>query len=854
MLKLSWRDLRGHVGRYVLTFLAVVIGVGFVAGVITLSDTISRTFDDLFASLYQGTDVAVRGRGQFELGAEFGGGVARPRIDAALVDVVAGVDGVAAVSGFVQGYARPIGPDGVPYGNPNFGAPTIGTNWRDVAALNPFQLVEGRAPAGPSEIVFDRRTAERTGYRVGDTASFQTQDGVHQATLVGIARFGRADSPAGTAVTLFDDDTAQRLLAAPGQVDTIVIQADEGAAPAAVAERVRRELTTSATGSDVEVVTGAQQVGETQDAARETFAGIRTFLLVFALISVLVGSFVIYTSFSFIVAQRQRQVALLRAIGASRRQVLVAVVAESAVVGLLASLVGYGVGVGIASLLAGAFVPGARAVVVPRSFAASLAVGTLVTAASAFVPAARASSVPPVAAMRDVAIDTSHRSWWRIAFGLLLGVAGGAALAAGTADARVAGLSPLELSGAGMLGVFLALIVLGPVVARPVALTLGRPVPALRGIVGRLAQQNAARNPRRTASTASALLIGLGIVSLFLVINASLRASLDDTVDNRFRGDLVVDSGGTFLGGGLPGAIAAEVNQLPEVDAATGVRFGLAQIDGRAEAVGGLNPDTAFDLFDLTVTAGDVGDLDADGVAVFADRARREGWQVGDEIPVVFGDTGDLPFTIAALLDSRDLTGTFVMGTDAFDANLPQTGDAQIWIQLAPEVSAEEGRAVIEPLVAEFPSAQVQDVGEFKAGVKSQYDVLLVLVNALLTLTILIAMIGIVNTLVLSIVERRREIGLTRAVGATRGQVRAAIRWEALVIAAMGLAGAVTVGVAFGWALVRALADEGFRVFALPAGQLALCAALTGVLTLVASVIPALWAGRRPVLTALADS
>jgi len=457
-----------------------------------------------------------------------------------------------------------------------------------------------------------------------------------------------------------------------------------------------------------------------------------------------------------------------------------------------------------------------------------------------------------VAAMRDVAIDVSHRSGRRLALGLVLGGLGGAALAASTAKASVAGFTPLKVSGAGMLAVFLALIVLGPVVARPVALALGRLLPALRGIVGRLAQQNAARNPRRTASTASALLIGLGIVSLFLVINASLRASLDDTVDNRFRGDLVVDSGGSFLGGGLPGLIADEINELPEVDAASGVRFGLAQIDGRAEAVGGLSPATAFDLFDVDVVAGHVDDLDADGIAVFADRARREGWQVGDHLPVVFGETGQLDFTIAALLDSRDLTGTFVMGTAAFDANLPQSGDTQIWVRLADGVTVDEARFAISPLIAGFPAAQVEDLAEFKASVKSQYDVLLVLVNALLTLTILIAMIGIVNTLILSVVERTREIGLTRAVGATRSQVRATIRWEALLIAAFGLAAAVTVGIAFGWVLVRALAEDGFSVFALPVGQLALCSALTGVLTLGAAVIPAAWAGRRRVLAALA--
>ncbi|HEU0171647.1 MAG TPA: ABC transporter permease, partial [Acidimicrobiales bacterium] len=312
MLKLSLRDLRAHVGRYVLTFLAVTIGVGFVAGVVTLTDTISRTLDDLYAGLNRGTDVAVRGAGQFKLGPEFGGAVQRPRISDSLADEVTEVDGVAAAEGYLQGFARPIGPDGVPYGNPTFGFPTIGTNWGVVDELNPFDIVEGRPPDGPDEIAFDKRTMDETGYQVGDIASVQTASGVSSAEIVGIARFGTSDSPGGAAITLFDNDTAQMLLAGPGEVDQVSIVVEPGVSPA----RARDAVAEALSGEDVEVVTGADLIEESQDTAQASFAGVRTFLLVFALISVLVGTFVIYTSFSFIVAQRQRQVALLRAIGA----------------------------------------------------------------------------------------------------------------------------------------------------------------------------------------------------------------------------------------------------------------------------------------------------------------------------------------------------------------------------------------------------------------------------------------------------------------------------------------------------------------------------------------------------------
>jgi putative ABC transport system permease protein len=857
MLRLSLRDLRAHVGRYALTFLAVAIGVAFIGGVTTLTDTIRQTFDDLFSDVNAGTDAWVRGEGQFEAGAEFGGAEQRPRIDEALASIVGEVDGVAEVAPYVQGYTRPIDKEGEPFGNPDFGAPTFGSSWGTVDELNPFDLVEGSPPQGPDEIVFDKRTADETGYAVGDVATVQTPVGARNVTVVGIAKFGQADSPAGASFTMFDLATAEQLLAEPGKVDGIGIVAAEGVTQAQVRDRVAAALGSGEGDAAVEVVTGEELTEENQDDAAEGFGFIRTFLLVFALISVAVGTFVIYTSFSFIVAQRQRQVALLRAIGASRGQVLRSILLESAVVGVLASLVGYALGVALASVLARLIVDETSSLVIlPTSFALAFAVGTLVTVGSAYFPAARASKVPPVAAMLDVAIDTSYRSRSRLALGGLLTALGLAALVAGVRETRLdvgsLEVSPLQLSGVGIFGVFVALVVLGPIAARPAALVLGEPVSGVRGIVGRLAQQNAARNPKRTASTASALMIGLGIVTLFLVVNASVRSSLDDLVDNRFSGDFVIDSGTGFTGVGLPGTVAQDVNALPEVDAATGIRFGLAEIDGSAQGVGGFDPATAFDLFDVEVTRGDVAGLDADGIAVFAERAEQEGWTVGDTLPVTFGETGEQPFTIVALLDSQDLTGTFLLSNAAFEANLPNSGDNQVWIRLAEGVTVTEARPALEGLLGAYPTAELQDLSEFKSATKAQFDLILLLINVLLALTILIAMIGIVNTLILSVVERAREISLTRAVGASRAQIRSSIRWEALLIAGFGLVAALGVGVLFGWVLVRALADQGFSVFDVPIRQLVLVTGVTGVLTLLAAVFPAVWAGRRRILAAIA--
>jgi putative ABC transport system permease protein len=844
MLKLSLRDIRAHLGRYALTFLAVAIGVAFIGGILTMTDTITRTFDDLFADVNAGTDAQVRGEGQFEASAEMGGSEMRPRIDESLVDDVLDVDGVADAEAYVQGYARLIDKDGDPVGNPDFGAPTFGSSWGEVADLNPFDLIgDSEAPAGPDEIVIDKASADSTGYEVGDTASFQTQAGGGEATVVGIASFGTADSPFGASFVMFDLATAEELLAEPGRVDAIGVVADEGISQADIRDRVADKL-----GNDVEVVTGDDLTKEGQDDAAQSFSFFRILLLAFAVISVVVGSFVIYTSFSFIVTQRQRQSALLRAVGAGRGQILWSVVAEALFIGILASLVGYGLGVVLAIGLATRAVDdGASLTLEPGSVAIGLSVGIVVTLLSAFFPAWRASRVPPVAAMRSVAIDRSGHSLVRLILGLLVLALGILNLIGGLGGGGIA------VAGTGVALIFGALVILGPIAARPASAVLGWPLPRIRGIVGRLAQQNAARNPKRTSATGAALMIGLGIVTLVLVMNASIRASIDDLVDDRFRGDFVIDAGTGFAGPGLPSEVASEVNDLPEVDAAAGTRFGMAEIDGSVQGIGGIDPETGFDLFDVGVVAGNVDDLDEDGMAVFDEKAEDEGWKVGDTLDVTFAETGTKTFTIAALLETKDLTGTYVMSPAAFDANIPTSGDSQIWVKLADGVSLTQGKNALEPVVDQFPTAELQNLDEFKDATKAPFDFMLVLFSVLLLLTIIIAMIGIVNTLILSVAERTPEIGLTRAVGASRSQIRASIRWEALLIAAFGMFAALSVGTFFGWTLVQALKDEGFSSFVIPFGTLIFVTVIMGALTLGAAMLPAWRAGRRPILSSISE-
>jgi len=843
MFKLSLRDLRAHVGRYLLTFLAVAIGIAFIGGVLTLTDSMTATFDDLFADIFKGTDAQVRGEEAFTAGQEAGGEVQRPRIDADLIDKVREVDGVAEAEGSVQGFTQVIDKDGDPYGDPNFGAPTFGSSWGTVAQLNPFHLVDGRAPKNEHEIVLDKKTADGTDYKIGDTAKFQTSAGVGEAEVVGIAKFGDADSPLGASFAMFDLATAEKLLSEPGKINSIEAVADDGVSQTELRDRIARALK----GDDVSVVTGEKVTDENQSQLAENFGVFRTFLLVFAAIAVVVGGFVIFTSFSFIVAQQQRQMALLRAVGASRRQVLLTILTESFLVGVLGSLVGYAAGVLLAKGLSSLMIEDANLKLLPVSFIAAMLVGTIVTTASAIFPAWRASKIPPVAAMRDVAIDTSAGSRKRLVGGIITLIGGLTSMVGGAASGE------LLMLGGGMLTIFIAFVILGPIAARPATGVVSAPLPRTRGVVGQLARLNAARNPKRTSFTASALMIGLGVVTLVLVLNASFRASIDKVVDDSFKGDFVVNTESQQAGIGMPSKVANDINDLPDVQSAAGIRYGLVQIDGSATVVSGLDPDRAFDLFDVGVKSGDAEGLKVGGIAVEEKKAEDKGWKVGDKVKVVFPETGEQELPISAIIDQQPFTGTYAIGVREFEANVPNSGDNLILIKLKPDVSASEAKSSITKIVDAFPSAKVQDLAEFKSATKKQLDFFLILMGVLLLLTIIIAMVGIVNTLILSVVERTREIGLIRAVGGFRKQVRSAIRWEALIIAAFGLLAALTIGVFFGYVLIRNMGEEGIDVFRLPIGTLVLVTAITAVLTWLAALLPAAWAGRRPILAAIAS-
>jgi putative ABC transport system permease protein len=846
---MTLRNLVAHKFRLLATALAVTLGVAFMAGTLVLTDTIQKTFDELFADVYDGTDAVVRAEAAFEDPEGFVD--QRGRVDEALVATVAGVDGVRLVEGQVFGYAQIIDKDGEAVGNPMAGPPVIGGNWSNVEELNGFNLVAGAPPRADGEVVIDKGSADETGYRVGDTAQVLVKGGPKTFRIAGIAKFGGADSPGGASFVLFTQRVAQELVAEPGKFDSVFVVADDGISEREVVQRIQRALP-----AGTEAVTGQEITEENQDAIRQGFSFFNRFMLIFAVIALLVGGFIIFNTFFITVAQRTRENALLRALGASKRQVLLSVLLEALAIGVIASVIGLGAGIlvagGLKALLSafGFDVPAGGVVLTAGTVVVSLLAGIVVTLGAALSPARKAGKIPPVAAMRDVAIgSTGYGSKERIIVGFLVLAGGGTALGYGLFGSSD---NALALVGLGVLLVFFGVTVLGRTIALPLSRFIGSPLPALRGIRGHLARENAMRNPKRTAATASALMIGVGLVSFITIFAASTKASFNKIIDESFTGDFVITSPAGFGAGGLDPSLARRVDELPEVDKVGAIRAGLAEIDGSPEQLFGASRET-FDLVDVEPVAGSPADLTADTIAVHEDVAEDKNLSIGDRVPVVFRDTGLQQMRVALIYGENQPAGDWLLGTEAYEANFEDVFDFQVFVKKAGTVDSPTALAAVERAAEAYPGAEVLDQTEYKEDQTAFVDQLLGLVYALLGLAIVIALLGIGNTLALSIIERTRELGVMRAVGMTRSQLRSTIRWESVIIALQGALLGLAVGVFFGWALVTALRDEGFNTLDLPVTNLVVIVFLAGLAGVLAALWPARRAARLDVLRAISS-
>src|SRR6266511_1786448 len=656
-----------------------------------------------------------------------------------------------------------------------------------------FTMRSGRIPAGPNEVAVDAQTASKQGFKVGDQVKVLSQGPTRTYTVSGIVGFGQADNLAGATLAVFDLKTAQQVLDSEGKFNEIDVVAQPGVTPEQLRDRIA-----GAVPSKYESITGADQA---QRSAKEIQDGLGFF--------------------STIVAQRTRELALLRCLGASRRQVLGSVLLESGLVGLVASAIGLGFGVVIALGLRGVLgavgidLPATGTVFELRTVIVSMIVGVVLTLVSSLMPALLATRVPPVAAMRAEAATPPSRSIRRRSIiGSLVTLIGVGLLLLGLfrdVDNRI------SFVGAGAVVIFLGVAILSPLIARPLARWIGWPFAKAFRLPGNLARQNAMRNPRRTSATAAALMIGLALVTFAGIFVASAKASFGNVLDRTLSADYIAT---TQNFQGFSPDVAKHLAALPDLQAVTASRYGGWRLHGQSLGLQAVDPAAYDSMVRTETTSGSLADLQNGGLAVSEDVAKQRGWKVGTVVPMEFPADGVQQVPLKAIYKDNELNGGYLLSLADYQKGYGTQLDSMVIAKVKPGVDAASVRGAIDKVVADFPNVQVQDMVQYKQQVGKQLDQLPHLAPTQPAFAIVIALFGIVNTLALSVFERVRELGLLRAVGATRGQVRSMIRWEAVIISVLGAILGMAVGVFFGWTMVRALASQGFGEFSVPGGQL----------------------------------
>ena len=852
MFRFALRDLWARRRRLIATSTAVVLGVAFLFATLTLADTLRSGIGSLYADQNAGIDVTVRNStvlGTDDL-------QRRSTLDGSLADDLAAVAGVARVVPVIEGAAQLVAADGSDIGGN--GPPTMAMNWIDDEQLNAFDIIDGRppvsvAPGAPVEIVVDRFSATTGDLDIGTVTAVKTPQST-AAVVVGIASLAGRESLGAATWVAFSDDDARRLLLADAAgaataVTSLYVVADDG-----VAADTLRDALAQVVPAEAEVLTGAELTAEFVAAAESDFIGfVRLFLLAFAAVALLVATLSIYNTFSILVAQRSRQSALLRAIGASRGQVLTATLLEGLATAIVATAVGlvagYGLGVGLRALLASfdLDLPGTF-VVSGTSVAVAGATGIIVTVVACLLPAVRSARIAPLAALREAAVDRSSASRGRAIVGGLLLVAG--VVVAVTATGSSSGA--FSRAGIGALLVVIGVVVIGPVAVGPFNAVVGAPVRALRGEPGHMAVRNTRRNPRRSAATASGLLIGTAVVVLFTVLGSSVTASIDDTIDRTFGGDLVILQE-SFSGASIDPSLAAALEATDEVEIAAAMAIGPALVGGVESEVTAVDPPRFGAVLDLGHVAGDIATLLPGEFGSSATLADSRGWTLDEPVDLTLVDGSTRTLTLRAIFTETDIAGDIVV--DVADVNRAAgfEGDLAVLIENADGIGETVAAAAVDEVGDAFGAPAAQTRTQYVDSIISDVQTLLGLIYGLLGLAILIAVMGIANTLTLSIHERTRELGLLRAVGQTRGQLRSTVRWEALLIALFGTLTGVGMGVFLGWALTRAAAtQEGFGVFAVPPGPIAVIVVVGALAGVIAAVRPARRASRLDVLDALA--
>jgi putative ABC transport system permease protein len=840
MWKVTIKGLLAHKLRLALTALAIVLGVTFIAGTFILTDTLHNTFDTLFGNIYQNIDFQVRGVAQFGSG----GNATRNTVPESLLSKVEAVPGVEAADGSVTAYdAQYVGRNGKALSSGQ--APTIGLSFDPNQQISELRLVQGSAPTTPHDVVMDLGTAQKYGYSVGDRVRILLPGPTRTFTITGIAKFGTADNLAGATLAAFDVRTAQALFGEVGRFDSIDVVAKPGADKAQVQRSIAAVLPRSA-----QVVTGQTVVDEQTSAISSALGFLNTALLVFAFIALFVGGFTILNTFSIIVGQRTKELALLRIVGASRRQVFMSVLTEAGIVGLVSSLIGLGLGVlaalGLEALLSGFGVslPSGPLVFEARTVIVCLIVGVVVTMVSAVGPARRAVRVSPVEAVSEQQVEHDIPLRRRFTWGSVITLGGIAALAAGLVAPAI------QLVGLGAVLIFIGVARLAPAVARPMASVIGRPLSRLLGMSGRLGRENSMRSPRRTAQTASALMVGLALVSAIAVFGASISRSATQSIDDAISANIIVSNSGSNGSGTFSTTVPTVASSVPGVTASSSVYFGQFEVRGGVQSLVAISTRTLSDTLILNMDSGSPASLAAGDLLIDTTTASSDHLVVGDTVPVKFALTGRSRMRIGGIYQANSLIGRYLVSQAFYDFHFQNPLPGAVLLKTDGSAGVEHA---VQHALGGFPNVQVQSRAQFEASQSAQVNQLLGLVYALLALAVLIALIGIVNTLMLSVFERTHEIGLLRAVGMKRRQIRAMIRSESVILAIFGAVIGVIVGTALGIALVSSLHSQGITATVVPVSKLIIFLILAAILGLIAASWPARRAARLDVLAAIAS-
>lgn len=849
MVALSLRGLVSRKLRTALTALAIVIGVGFVAGTYILTDSMNNAFDSVFATANERIDVTVTPKEQFDNAGEV-------PLSSEVLRRVQAVDGVKVADGSVSSDAAVIytkdGKDPLVRG----GAPMI-LNSNPPDELSPLVYTDGHRPEAPDEVVLTKGTAEKGGFKLGDTVRISGDGPAEPFRLVGIAKFGDEDSLAGSALAVVQTATAQRLLGIRDQFGSIDVVAESGVTPEELSRRVAGVLPAKL----YNVRTGEQQARRQAADLQDQLGFLRTFLLAFAGIALFVGAFLIVNTYSITVAQRMREFALLRMIGANRRQVLKAVLGEALVVGFVASIVGLLFGMVIAPALRGLFtlfdadLPAQGLPVEPRTIVVSLLIGTVVTVVAAVGPALRATRVPPIAALQDAASMTRGKTG-RLRTPLAIGISaiGVALMCAGLFGGGSGGQAAGLIGGGGAI-VFIGVGLLASHVVRPLATLVGLPLEKMRGVSGRLARENATRQPRRTASTSAALMIGVALVAFIAIFAAGLKASIDQSIDNGIEAQLIVQTENFQP---VPTSAGRALAQVPGVASVSALRFGSAQVPGQSGTVSvtGIDPATVNDVIDVKWKQGPPASLRALGagqVAVSEKYADKHDLKVGSAVTVRTPTDARLRLEVVGVYDDdAHMLSDMTLPNDVLMSAFDVRRDAMVLATTAPGQNADAVQKVADSTIsAQYPTVEVLTKAGFKDRQGGQINQLLGLVYVLLSLSVIVSLFGIVNTLVLSIHERTRELGMLRAIGTSRAQVRQIVRYESVITALIGAVLGVVLGAIFAVLVTIPLKSEGFTT-SIPVGTLIILLILAVIAGVIAAILPARRAAKLDVLRALA--